>query len=130
MRWYDTSNLLPHTNYIVILDLKGYQYRGVIRPGPTAMIVALNRDGKFKVEAITDEFVTLDTNTKTDVMAKLDAVVKGDMDESYMYQEINVNKKKKGKGDDDEDGTKKTGKKRAASSGGAKGNATKKRKVK
>ena len=93
------------------------------------MIVALNRDGKFKVEAITDEFVTLDTNTKTDVMAKLDAVVKGDMDESYMYQEINVNRKKKGK-DDEDDGTKKIGKKRAASSGGAKGNATKKRKVK
>jgi len=93
------------------------------------MIVALNRDGKLKVEAITDEFVTLDTNTKTDVMAKLDAVVKGDMDESYMYQEINVNKKKKGK-DDEEDGTKKIGKKRAASTGGAKGNATKKRKVK
>ena len=96
------------------------------------MIVALNRDGKFKVEAITDEFVTLDTNTKTDVMAKLDAVVKGDMDESYMYQEINVNRKKKGK-DDEEDGNggaKKTGKKRAASLGGAKGNAAKKRKVK
>jgi len=91
------------------------------------MIVALNRDGKFKVEAITDEFVTLDTNTKTDVMAKLDAVVKGDMDESYMYQEINVNKKKKGK-NDEEDGTKKIGKKRAASSGGAKANAAKKRK--
>ena len=94
------------------------------------MIVALNRDGKFKVEAITDEFVTLDTNTKTDVMAKLDAVVKGDMDESYMYQEINVNKKKKGKDDDEEDGTKKTGKKRAASTSGSKGNAAKKRKVK
>ena len=95
------------------------------------MIVALNRDGKFKVEAITDEFVTLDTNAKTDVMAKLDAVVKGDMDESYMYQEINVNRKKKGK-DDEEEGTstKKIGKKRAASTGGAKGNATKKRKVK
>ena len=95
------------------------------------MIVALNRDGKFKVEAITDEFVTLDTNTKTDVMAKLDAVVKGDMDESYMYKEINVNKKKKGKDDDEEDGnsTKKTGKKRAASSSGSKGN-TKKRKMK
>ena len=95
------------------------------------MIVALNRDGKFKVEAITDEFVTLDTNTKTDVMAKLDAVVKGDMDESYMYQEINVNRKKKGK-DEEEDGNskKKPGKKRAASIGGATGNATKKRKVK
>jgi len=93
------------------------------------MIVALNRDGKFKVEAITDEFVTLDTNTKTDVMAKLDAVVKGDMDESYMYQEVNVNRKKKGK-DDEEEGTKKSSKKRPASTGGSKGNAAKKRKVK
>lgn len=105
------------------------------------MIVALNRDGQFKVESITDEFVTLDTNTKTNVMAKLDAVVKeGDMDETYLYKETNVNvnskkKKKRGKNDDDGedddgDAKKKKGKKRAAStSGGDGGNATKKRKT-
>ena len=104
------------------------------------MIVALNRDGQFKVESITDEFVTLDTNTKTNVMAKLDAVVKeGDMDETYLYKETNVNvnskkKKKKGKKDDDDDeddgDKKKKGKKRAASSsGGNSGNAAKKRKT-
>ena len=104
------------------------------------MIVALNRDGQFKVESITDEFVTLDTNTKTNVMAKLDAVVKeGDMDETYLYKETNVNvnskkKKKKGKNDDDDDeddgDKKKKGKKRAASSsGGNGGNAAKKRKT-
>ena len=104
------------------------------------MIVALNRDGQFKVESITDEFVTLDTNTKTNVMAKLDAVVEGDMDETYLYKETNVNvnskkKKKKGKNDDDDDGEddgdkKKKGKKRAASSsGGNSGNAAKKRKT-
>lgn len=101
------------------------------------MIVALNRDGQFKVESITDEFVTLDTNTKTNVMAKLDAVVKeGDMDETYLYKETNVNvnskkKKKKGKkDDDDDDDKKKKGKKRAASSsGGNSGNAAKKRKT-
>lgn len=98
------------------------------------MIVALNRDGQFKVESITDEFVTLDTNTKTNVMAKLDAVVEGDMDETYLYKETNVNvnsKKKKGKKDDDDDGDKKKkGKKRAASSsGGNSGNAAKKRKT-
>jgi len=102
----------------VILDLKGYQYRGTIRPGPTAMIVALTRDGQFKVEAICDEFVTLDTNTKTDVMAKLDGCTKGDMDETYQYREDNVNaNKKKGKGDDGkEDGDEggKKGKKRAS----------------
>ena len=103
------------------------------------MIVALNRDGQFKVESITDEFVTLDTNTKTNVMAKLDAVVEGDMDETYLYKETNVNvnskKKKKGKNDDDDDGEddgdkKKKGKKRAANlSGGNSGNAAKKRKT-
>lgn len=35
----------------VILDFKGYQHRGTIRPGPTAMVVALTRDGQLKVEA-------------------------------------------------------------------------------
>ena len=115
----------------VILDLKGYQYRGTIRPGPTAMVVALTRDGKFKVEAITDEFVTLDASTRTDVMAKLDAVVRGDMDSTYRYEgDDNVNvigkgSRKGGNGrdgeiDDDEGGyvddkggDKKNGKKRA-----------------
>ena len=103
------------------------------------MILALNRDGQFKVESITDEFVTLDTNTKTNVMAKLDAIVEGDMDETYLYKETNVNvnskkKKKKGKNDDDDDygeddgDKKKKGKKRAAStSSGTSGNAAKKR---
>jgi len=103
----------------VTLDLKGYQYRGTIRPGPTAMVVVLTRDGQLKVEAITDEFVSLDASTKTDVMAKLDAVVKGDMDESYQCREENVNaNKKKGKGGDgdNEDGGagRKRGKKRAS----------------
>jgi hypothetical protein len=80
------------------------------------MIVAMNRDGQLKVEAITDEFVTLDTNTKTDVMAKFDAVVSGDMDDGYKVREENVNiaDKKKGGGDKD-DGNKK-GKKRASTS--------------
>lgn len=120
----------------VILDLKGYQYRGTIRPGPTAMVVALTRDGKFKVEAITDEFVTLDASTRTDVMARLDAVVRGDMDSTYRYDgddNVNVIGKGSRKGgghgrdidiDDDDDeggyvddkkgGDKKNGKKRAS----------------
>eukprot|EP00986_Skeletonema_menzelii_P021155 scaffold33407_cov143-Skeletonema_menzelii.AAC.2 len=93
----------------------GYQYRGIIRPGPTAMIVAMNRDGQLKVEAITDEFVTLDTNTKTDVMAKFDAVVSGDMDDGYKVREENVNIADKKKGGDKDDGNKK-GKKRANAS--------------
>ena len=70
----------------------------------------------FLPNSITDEFVSLDA--KTDVMAKLDAVVKGDMDETYQYREENVNaNKKKGRGDmekeEDDDGGKK-GKKRAS----------------
>lgn len=97
----------------MVLDLKGFQYRGIIRPGPTAMIVAMNRDGQLKVEAITDEFVTLDTNTKTDVMAKFDAVVSGDMDDGYKVREENVNITDKKKGGDKDDGNKK-GKKRAS----------------
>ncbi|KAL9183224.1 hypothetical protein ACHAXT_005011 [Thalassiosira profunda] len=117
----------------VILDLKGYQYRGTIRPGPTAMVVALNRDGRFKVEAITDEFVTLDADTKTDVMAKLDAVVRGDMDDSYKYREENVNARKRGKkGEEAEEGDGgggKKGKKRAAGTAAKGGNAAKKRKT-
>lgn len=118
----------------VILDLKGYQYRGTIRPGPTAMVVALTRDGQLKVESIVDEFVTLDTNTKTDVMAKLDAVVKGDMDESYQFTEENVNANKKkgnkgGDGKEDDDGGNKNGKKRASTAKSSGGSAPKKRKT-
>jgi len=118
----------------VILDLKGYQYRGTIRPGPTAMIVALTRDGQFKVEAITDEFVTLDTSTKTNVMAKIGGVVKGDMDETYMVREENVNANKKkgkqgdGEKDDEGEGGKKGTKRKATAV--KSGNAPKKMKAK
>ena len=128
------TNYLKYHNTIVVLDLKGFQYRGHIRPGPTAMIVAMNRDGQLKVEAITDEFVTLDTNTKTDVMAKLDAVVSGDMDEGYKVRDDNVNitdKKKSGSSDKGNEGGSgdKKGKKRSSTSKGSSSNAPKKRKV-
>jgi hypothetical protein len=111
----------------VLLDLKGYQYRGIIRPGPTAMIVAMNRDGQLKVEAITDEFVTLDTNTKTDVMAKLDAVVSGDMDDGYKVREENVNITDKKKGGDKDEATDKKGKNKRASTAKSSSNAPKKK---
>lgn len=76
----------------VVLDLRGYQYRGTLRPGPTAMVVSLTRDGRYKVEAIADEFVSLDASTRTNVMDKLDAVVTGGgMDETYLYREEDVN---------------------------------------
>lgn len=93
-----TNNNINDTNNDdggIILDLQGYQYNGTIHSGPTAMIVALGRDGKFKVEAITDEYVTLNTTSRTDVMAKLNAVVlhqgEGGDDMSYYDGDDNVN---------------------------------------
>ena len=73
----------------VTFDFKGSQYRGNILPGPTAMVAGF-KGGQLRVEAITDEFVRL---FKTqDVMAKMDAIVKGDMDENaFRYHEENVN---------------------------------------
>lgn len=45
--------------------------------------------GQLKAEAITDEFSRL---VKTqDIMAKLDAVVKGEMDDGFRVREDNVN---------------------------------------
>lgn len=80
------------------MDLKGFQYHGTIHAGPTVLIASIvpNRDGKMmKVESITDEFCSM---KKTgDVMAQFDAVVEGDMDDSYQIQEDNVNSNKKSK---------------------------------
>ena len=104
------------------------------------MIIALTRDGQFKVEAITDDFVTLDTNTRMDMMAKLDAVVEGDMDDSYKVRDENVNESEKSaakgqsgkEGDNGEErgnkGSKK-GKKRAITSKNGGGGSSKKRKI-
>ena len=113
----------------VILDLKGYQYRGTIRPGPTAMVVALTREGQFKVESITDEFVTLDARG-AHVMDSL-----GDnMREGFMVREEDVNARKKGDEDeDDKEGTNgkgKTGKKRAAGKSSGSSAPKKRKKVK
>ena len=60
--------------------------------------MAMTRDGKLKVEAITDEFVTLDASTRTDVMAKLDAIVTGagDMDSTYRRYDGDDNVNAKG----------------------------------
>ncbi|KAL7517407.1 hypothetical protein ACHAWX_002333 [Stephanocyclus meneghinianus] len=121
----------------VTLDLKGYQYRGTIRPGPTAMVIALTRDGQFKVEAITDEFVTLNTD-RTNMMDKLNAVVEGEMDDGYKVVDDNVNRSEKkkaakdGDGNDDKVEGEKKGTKRQSSRRSDKksnGGAQKKRKI-
>jgi len=89
----------------VTLDLKGFQYNGLLHPGPTAMIVNLSKQsGVAKVEALTDEFITLEKTQ--DVMAKLDAVVSGNMDD-YTFVEENVNRRnntKEGEVERDEKG--------------------------
>ncbi len=104
----------------------------------------MTRDGKLKVESITDEFVTLDAETRTDVMAKLDAVVEnGSMDETYRYDgEEDVNRRTRenyGNHDDEDDdesnhrdnndGSSTKGKKKRARSAGAVNTSAKKRKI-
>ena len=76
----------------ITMDFKGFQYQGIIHPGPTAMIASINaKSGQMKVESITDEFVTLEKTH--DVMARLDAQVEGDLDEGYSTKghDANVN---------------------------------------
>ena len=81
-----------HFPSAVVLDLKGCQYQGNILPGPTAMVIGLSKGRQLKVEGITDEFSRL---VKTqDVMAKLDAVVRGDMDDGFLVRDENVNASK------------------------------------
>ena len=78
------------------MDLKGFQYHGTIHAGPTVLIGSMipSKDGRMiKVDCVTDEFCSI---KKTgDVMAQLEAVVEGDMDESYQIREDNVNLKSK-----------------------------------
>ena len=106
------------------------------------MIASINKGGQLKVEAITDEFVTLEKTH--DVMARLDAQVEGDMDEGYSSRrhDANVNAPERvsapgssaassagvGKSKDGCAGNKKSGgKKRPAGGGGA--SAKKRRKA-
>jgi hypothetical protein len=56
------------------------------------MMLAL-RGGEMKIDAVTDEFVTL--SKTTDVMAKLNAVVKGSMDASYNIVDDDINQREK-----------------------------------
>jgi hypothetical protein len=74
----------------LILDCRGFQYKGKIHPGPTVMVLSHLGDDKLKVEAVTNEFVTL--AKVSNVMAKLNAVmVQGEMDDGYKIIDDNVN---------------------------------------
>jgi hypothetical protein len=80
----------------ITMDFKGFQYRGILHPGPTALVASLGRAGQLRVEAITDEFVTLEKSH--DQMARLDATVEGDLDESYRVAHDDVNASVRGGG--------------------------------
>ena len=105
------------------MDFKGSQYHGSILPGPTALVVGF-KSGHLKVEGITDEFARL---VKTqDVMAKLDAVVQGNMDDGFHVEDENVNRirndkqKQDGNGSEEQPKAPKGNGKKRASKGGAK----------
>ena len=98
-------------NWIVVLDLKGCQYQGSILPGPTALVVGLSKGGQLRVEGVTNEFATF---VKTqDIMAKLDAVVEGEMDDGFTVQDENVNKAKANEGGEEKNSNDKGAKKGA-----------------
>ena len=92
------------------------------------MVIALTRDNQFKVEAITDEFVTLDTE-RTNMMDKFDAVIEGEMDEGYRVTDDNVNRNERKAKTQQEDGKKEGGGKRKGDRKAVSGGAVKKRKV-
>mmetsp|Transcript_18398 Transcript_18398/g.27265 ORF Transcript_18398/g.27265 Transcript_18398/m.27265 type:complete len:180 (-) Transcript_18398:79-618(-) len=75
----------------LVFDFKGYQYKGVLHPGPTCATMSFSTGMKaLKVDTITDEFVTLE-QTKN-IMAQLNAkVVEGTLDEGYRVIEEDVN---------------------------------------
>mmetsp|Transcript_14840 Transcript_14840/g.22669 ORF Transcript_14840/g.22669 Transcript_14840/m.22669 type:complete len:181 (-) Transcript_14840:57-599(-) len=75
----------------LIFDFKGYQYKGVLHPGPTCATVSFATGSRsLKVDTITDEFVILE-QTKN-VMAQLNAkIVEGTMDEDCHFVEEDVN---------------------------------------
>merc|ERR1712157_278262 len=86
----------------ITLDLKGYQFRGMLHPGPTAMVLTLSaHDNVAKVEALTDEFVTIEKTQN--VMERMNAVVSGELDDGYLNTaEVNVNEKKDSKTEKEE----------------------------
>lgn len=93
------------------------------------MVIALTRDNQFKIEAITDEFVTLDTE-RTNMMDKFDAVVEGEMDDSYKVKaDDNVNHKVKKAKHDEESGDEEKGTKRKNAAKDVKAGPAKKRKI-
>eukprot|EP00978_Attheya_sp_CCMP212_P026259 scaffold86008_cov54-Attheya_sp.AAC.2 len=83
-------DMLPSLPYSLAF---GYQYRGILHPGPTAMVVSLTKNKvgcqQLKVESITDEFVTL--HQARNVMAGLDAVVEGNIQDGSYYQYVDEN---------------------------------------
>jgi hypothetical protein len=106
-----TNQPTNNTTNSVTLDLKGHQFAGHIYPGPTVMVVTLNKAGMLKVDGMTDEFVQMIPKRKRG----LDAIVTGDADGRYYrnmdpvdsdsddHRRDHNNKRKRKKKNDDDD---------------------------
>ena len=82
----------------VMMDLKGFRFSGNLQAGPTCIVASMHPligENIIKVESITDEFVTL--HKTGDQLKLLDAVVeKGDLDDSFLVKDTNVNLRERG----------------------------------
>lgn len=120
----------------VTMDLKGFQYQGVLQAGPTCIIASMHPligENIIKVESITDEFVTLQQTG--DQLAQLDGVVeKGNLDDSFIVRDHNVNSRDRDRGggsnahaDQNDDADKAKGKKKALANSGKETKPSKKK---
>jgi hypothetical protein len=134
-------NLILYTSFVslwkkVTMDLKGFQYQGVLQAGPTCIIASMHPligENIIKVESITDEFVTLQQTG--DQLAQLDGVVeKGNLDDSFIVRDHNVNSRDRDRGggsnahaDQNDDADKAKGKKKALANSGKETKPSKKK---
>lgn len=110
------------------MDLKGFQYQGYIQPGPTCVVASMHPmigENVMKIESISDEFITIQKTG--DQFMQMDAIVdKGELDDSFVVKDTNVNRRGSAKdtATAEKDGAKKGDKSKKNKSSGS--SATKK----
>ena len=81
------------------MDLKGFQYQGYIQPGPTCLVASMHPmigENVMKIESISDEFITIQKTG--DQFMQMDAIVdKGELDDSFVVKDTNVNRRSSAK---------------------------------
>ncbi|GFH52455.1 hypothetical protein CTEN210_08931 [Chaetoceros tenuissimus] len=79
----------------VVMDLKGFQYQGYIQPGPTCLVASMHPmigENVMKIESISDEFIAIQKTG--DQFMQMDAIVdKGELDDSFVVKDVNVNRR-------------------------------------